>query len=284
MLPCLGCHTPLPLEATGCQICMRSRTKQEIMRGYAKLREDKARKQRLPFKILAVILILGGGGKLFLTYREKITAAAASTSGKIGRWADDMRDPSHYSGRLPAPSSDAPAPTTAAVAPADPLRTQTFSDNAKPAKGPAPAPGASPAVAARPPAPKPLLKNAWRVTGTIYDLATLAPVPKAHIIFKYEGMPPVEATTDEQGAYEVDLDKKDGWSVSLKAPGHRRGQILDIDPPYRVRDADERHAAFDHLTDGDLIPVQVGWKPTSSRVRLDLVAAPQYWSDTPPPP
>jgi len=280
MLPCPGCHTPLPLEATGCQICMRARTKQEIMRGYAKLREDKARRQRLPIKILAVILILGGGGKLFLTYQERITAAAGSASGKISRWADDMRDPSHYSGRQPAASSEAPAP----AAPADPLRTQTFSDSAKPAKAPAPAPGATPAVAASPPAPKPLVKNAWRVTGTVYDLATLAPVPKALIVFKHEGMPTVEATTDEQGAYEADLDKKDGWSVSLKAPNYRRGQILDIDPPYRVRDADERHAAFDHLTDGDLIPVQVGWKRTSSRVRLDLVAAPQYWSDAPPPP
>lgn len=257
---------------------MRSRTKQEIMRGYAKLREEKTRKQRLPFKVLAVVLILAGGGKLFLTYRQKITAAAGSASGKIGRWADDMRDPSHYSGRQPAPSSVAPA--AAPVAPEDALHAQLFPDNAKPAKGAASA-STTPAVAARPAKPKPLKKNAWRVMGTVYDLATLAPVPKALVVFKYEGWPSVEATTDEQGTYEVDLDKRDGWSVTLKAPTYRRGQILDIDPPYRVRDGDERHAAFEHLTDGDLIPAQVGWKRASSRVRLDLVAAPQNWSDAP---
>ncbi|MEQ1920333.1 MAG: hypothetical protein ABL955_14175, partial [Elusimicrobiota bacterium] len=154
----------------------------------------------------------------------------------------------------------------------------------KPAKGPDSASGATPAVAARAPAPKPLVKNAWRVTGTVYGLSTLAPVAKALVAFNREGVPPVEATTDEQGAYEVDLDKRGGWSVSLKAPNHRRGQILDIDPPYRVRDADERRAAYEHLTDGDLIPVQVGWKRASTRVRLDLVAAPQYWSDAPSPP
>ena len=283
MLPCPGCHTPLPLEATGCQICMRSRTKQEIMRGYAKLREEKSRKQRLPFKILAIALILGGGGKLFLIYREKITSAAGIASGKINKWADDIRDPSQYAGRKPAQSPDADAPV-APVAPADPLRTQLFSDNSKQPKGPASASGATPAAAALPSAPKPLVKNAWRVTGTVYSLTTLAPVAKALVSFKHNGLPTVEETTDEQGAYEVDLDKRGGWSVSLKAPDYRRGQILDIDPPYRVRDADERRAAFDHLTDGDLIPIQVGWKRTSSRVRLDLVAAPQYWSDAPLPP
>ena len=40
-LPCPGCHTPLSPEDTGCQVCMRQRTRQEIMRGYAKLREER---------------------------------------------------------------------------------------------------------------------------------------------------------------------------------------------------------------------------------------------------
>lgn len=278
MLPCPGCHTLLPLEATGCQICMRSRTKQEIMRGYAQLREEKARRRRLPFKILAAVLILGGAGKLFLTYRVQIASKAEAAGGKIGRWADDMRDPSHYAGIKPA----TPVPEAPPVAPEDAMREKVFPSEA-PARN-APAPGSTRPAAARPAAPKPLQKNSWRVTGTVYDLTTLAPVAKALVAFQREGAPSVDATTDEQGGYEVDLEKHDGWSVGLKAPGRRRGQILDIDPPYRVRDADERHAAFEHLTDGDLIPAQVGWKRASARVSLDLVAVPSYWSDAPPPP
>jgi hypothetical protein len=66
-LPCPACQTPLPPEATGCQICLRSRTKQEIMRGYAKLRDEKTRKRRRPYKILAAGALLGASGKLFNT-------------------------------------------------------------------------------------------------------------------------------------------------------------------------------------------------------------------------
>ena len=71
-LPCPGCHTPLPPEATGCQICMRGRTKQEIVRGYTKLREDKDRRRKRPWKILAALALLGGVGKLGLTYGDQI--------------------------------------------------------------------------------------------------------------------------------------------------------------------------------------------------------------------
>ena len=69
MLPCPGCHSPLPPEATGCQICMRSRSKHEIMRGYAQLREATARRKRLPFQILATLLIVGVTGKIGWEYR-----------------------------------------------------------------------------------------------------------------------------------------------------------------------------------------------------------------------
>jgi hypothetical protein len=59
-LPCPACDTPLPPEATSCHICLRARPKQEIVRGYAKLRDAKGRRKRLPFLILAGIVLAGG--------------------------------------------------------------------------------------------------------------------------------------------------------------------------------------------------------------------------------
>jgi hypothetical protein len=282
-LPCPGCHTPLPPEATGCQICMRPRTRQEIMRGYAKLRDDKARKRRRPFQIMAALLLLGGAGWLAMTHGDRLASAAAAAGSAIGRWTDDMRDPSNYAAKAPPPPEPAPAPPAApgaAVAPESAMRAQLFPEDYQPPPA-ADAPAA--ARPARPAGPKPLAKNAWRVSGTVYDLASLDPVPGSKVTFLLDEKEPHAAATDESGAYEVDLPKGDGWTVHVIAPDRRRGQILDIDPSYRVRDADERRAVLENLTAGDLIPAPVGWKRSSSKVKLDLFAIPHRWTGPSPP-
>lgn len=282
-LPCPGCHTPLPPEATGCQICMRSRTRQEIMRGYAKIREDKARRRRRPFQLLAAVLLLGAGGWLFKTHGARLTAAASAAGGAIVRWADDMRNPSHYAMQAapkPEPKPEPPPAPGAPVAPESAMRSQLFPEDHQPPTPPADAPSKSPE---RPAGPKPLSKNAWRVSGTVYDLASLNPVPDAEVTFLLDEKEPRSARTDEYGAYEVDLPKGDGWTVHLVAPERRRGQILDIDPSYRVRDADERRAVLENVTDGDLIPAPVGWRRSASKARLDLFAIPNRWTGPSPP-
>jgi len=282
-LPCPGCSTPLPPEATGCHICLRSRTKQEIVRGYTKLREEKARKRRRPFQILAAVLVIGAGGKVIATHHVKIFAAAGGLGDAISRRLDDMRDPKNYAPRADAPSAveptAAPAAPGAPVAPEDALRTQLMPAN-PPAASPEPAPKRN-SAAAREARTEPLAKNVWRVSGTVYDLATLDPVPGAKITFLRNDGEPVTATTDDRGEYEADIAKGDGWTVSLKSPKHRPGQVLDIDPPYRVRDADERRAAVNALTDGDMAAAPLNWGRGSSRVRLDLVAVPNDWNDGP---
>jgi hypothetical protein len=279
-LPCPGCHTPLPPEATGCQICMRPRTRQEIMRGYAKLREDKARKRRRPFQILAALLALGGGGWLLTTHGARLKAAASSAGGAVVRWADDLRNPSHYAMRStpkPEPKPEPPAAPGDPVAPERAMRSQLFPEDVAPAQ-PTPPADAPAKPAPRPSGPRPLAKNAWRVSGAVYDLATLEPVPGAEVTFLRDEKEPQATRTDERGAYEIDLVKGSGWTVSVISPDRRRGQILDIDPSYRVRDADERRAALNNVTDGDLIPAPVGWKASSSKVRLDLFAVPYRWT------
>jgi hypothetical protein len=281
-LPCPGCHTPLSPEATGCQICMRARSTYEIMRGYSALHKEKARRRRRPFLIAAAVFILGAGGKLYLMYGDTATAAATSLIRRAVRWADDMRNPSNYAAKEapPAPAPpQAPAVPGAPVAPENALRAQLLSPDAAPGN-PATTQGPPPALAAAPAGPKPLAANTWRVSGTVIDLATLAPVPGADITFVRESIAPASVTTDEKGSFEIDLAKGDGWTVSLEARDHRNGQILDLDPSYRVRDADERRAAIEHISDGDLTPAQVDWKISSTNVRLDLIAVPDGWTES----
>ncbi len=272
-LPCPGCHTPLPPEASGCQICMRSRTKQEILRGYAKLRDDAARKRRRPFQLLAAFLLLGGGGKLIATYRGRLSSAAGKMGAAVGRWADNMRDPKNYAPQLAG--TEAPKPPTrpgAPVAPEDALRAKLLPPDPPPAQVPTPA-------VATPGGPKPLAKHMWRVSGMVYDLATLRTVARSAVIFQRDGNEPVTATTDENGDYTIDLQKADGWDVSIKAPNRRQGGLLDADPSYRIRDADERRAVMEQMTNDDLSAARVEWKRAKSKVRLDLIVVPAHWTD-----
>jgi hypothetical protein len=85
-------------------------------------------------------------------------------------------------------------------------------------------------------------------------------------------------TTDKKGIYEIDLPKKDGWTVGMEVMQgfryFRHGLLLDTDPSYRVLDEDERRALIEHTADADLFPVPVGWKRTDSKMRLDLIAVP----------
>lgn len=253
------------------------------MRGYNALHREKARRRTRPFKIAAAVLILAVSGKLFMVYGGPFMAAAGSAITRVLKKADDMRNPSNYAAKQVPPEAEPPAVPAEApgspVAPEHALRAQLFAPDAPPAQGPAPAPSAS-APPARPFGLAPLAKNSWRVSGTVYDLTTLAPVQGADITFLRDSKEPATATTNDNGAYEVDLVKSDGWTVSLEAHDHRRGQILDIDPPYRVRDADERRAVLEHITDGDLTPAPVGWKRASSKVKLDLIAVPLNWTDS----
>ncbi|MDP3541852.1 MAG: carboxypeptidase-like regulatory domain-containing protein [Elusimicrobiota bacterium] len=280
-LPCPGCHTALPPEATGCQICMRPRTRQEIMRGYAKLRDDKARKRRRPFQILAALLLLGGAGWLVKERGSELKAPLSSGAAAVGRWADDMRNPSNYASRKepePAPKAE-PSEPGGPVAPESALRSQLFPDDyarSAPSEG---GPGGAPA--GKPAAQKPLKKNAWRVSGTVYDLATLEPVAGAKVVFLRDEKELVEETTDDAGAYAADLSNGGGWTVALQAPNRRRGQILDLDPSYRVRDDDERRAVYDNVSVGDLAPAPVEWSASTVKTRLDLFAVPHHWTRRP---
>lgn len=259
---------------------MRTRTKQEIVRGYSKLREEKDRKRKLPFKILAVVLVMGGAGKVYLDHGERIKAEAARGAAFVHNWLDGMRDPKKYSPMKSELPGAPPAPPP--VAPENAQRAQLYESPAPAVSGnPAPtsvAPAATPMpVDEPPPGPKPLVKNAWRVNGSVFDLASLSRASYVKVVFTREGQE-ITAITDDEGAYEADLPKGEGWIVSARSPKHRRGQLVDLDPSYRARDIDERRAAFEQLNDGDLNPAPVEWKLKETKVRLDLVVVPQSWT------
>lgn len=280
-LPCAGCSTPLPPEATGCQICLRPRTKQEIVRGYAYLREEKARRKALPFKIAGAILVVAITVKVSWDNREGIKSAADAGKKYVSAKYEKFTDAKSY---VPKQTPTEPPP----VNPADLPPTDPRSAYAPPAQqkayggGPGEAGRGAPAASAPKtgPAPAklgPLAATDWRVSGQVYDLATLEPVAGVQVSFQRPDIAPVNVVSGEDGRYEADIAKGEGWTVRAASGEHRPGQVLDIEPPYRQRDADERRAALENLSDSDLSPAPVSWKRSRSKVRLDLVLVRHHW-------
>lgn len=253
------------------------------MRGYAMMREQQARRRRRPYKILAAVLVLGASAALMKTHGRRLIAVGGPMLSSAVRWADDFRNPAKYASKTaeaPTPAPAAPAEPGAPVAPEAALAARLF-----PSDSPPPDPSSAPAAAAPAPRRRPAsslpAKSDWRVSGTVYDLATMESVQGADITFQRDDQEPSKATTGDDGSYEIDLAKGDGWTVSVEAHGRRPGQVLDLDPSYRVRDADERRAALELITDGDLGPAAVDWKRSSSKVRLDLIVVPSQWPSSP---
>src|SRR5579885_3207392 len=92
-LPCPGCRTLLNMEDTSCPICLRPRSKYEITRAYAELREAKARARRRPFIVLAVLLAAGGAGREVYLRRAALSSAASSAYSRVSAFAARETDP-----------------------------------------------------------------------------------------------------------------------------------------------------------------------------------------------
>lgn len=283
MLPCPGCHTPLPPDATGCQICLRSRTKQEIVRGYAYLRAEEKRRKALPFKVAGAAIVIALTAFFSWDNRGKILEWAERARRWTAKKYERFLDANSYVDKKKEP--DLPVTVNPADLPKDDPRSP-FSPNHKPAQQPvveafrgvSPPPPPRPEPA--PPAPKRApAKTDWRVSGTVYDLATLEPVGDAEVVFLLHGRSPRTATTGGDGTYEADIPKDEGWTVTLRSGRHKPGQIVDADPPYRSRDADERRATQQNASEGDLSPAPVSFPRSKSRVTLNLVAVPETWPD-----
>ena len=126
-IPCPGCGTALNLSDTGCPICLRGRSKYEITRAYAKLREEKSRRRRLPFIVLGILLVAGGIGRLVYLQRARIAQASGSARARVARFVDEAGDPANYAAHPPAkeasPAQD-PAPAAASPPAAAPAAFQ----------------------------------------------------------------------------------------------------------------------------------------------------------------
>jgi hypothetical protein len=134
------------------------------------------------------------------------------------------------------------AAVTAAAAPAVPAAASGAEPaKAEPEKAPAPRPAPKPK-----PGPAPRPKEAgpsWTFQGKVYDLISLRPVYGAVLDFKNpSGEAAGQASTDEDGSYEVSLEplSNAGYSLLVKHSDYQEKYIDEINPPFREVSLEER--------------------------------------------
>lgn len=282
-IPCRGCGTLLDLSDTGCPICLRGRTPQEIANDARRLREEERRRRLLPWKILIFLTLLGAGGWLAARYREPLTRLYASVSGAISGALDKMRDPSYY-----AKSDDEQAPPP----PPDPAATQAAPGTSAPRAAPAAPPAAPPPnphqAAPAPPEPPreptwelPPVSGAgmhghWLVRGFVYDLASARPLADAELLFEaVEGEPHRTVTqTDRDGYYLVRLPRQRNYRAMARAKGYRTFPLEDGDPPYRTMSAAARRQALKEALDYSSDAATLGWNENYDEIRQDFALIP----------
>lgn len=296
-IPCPGCRTPLGPEMTSCPICLRPRSKYEITRAYAHLREEDSRRRRLPFKIAGWVLLAAAAGYGVWHARAPLLSAASAVRAKASRLAEESMDPKNLVKRGPeAPAAstgtyDAPAggPAAAPEAAASP---------------PGATPAAPPSGAPEPPAPDPkrqavqpavdagatgpvrlqdlhlptaLSPSQWALYGRAYDLVTLKPASNAALAFSSSfGGTMATVTTDNVGRYAVVLPRLQEGSISVTSADARFATTVLCEPdiPYLTLPAEDRRSMARSAADGDVRPAALVDPTGDASLSRDLFLAP----------
>lgn len=235
-IKCPACETPLDPSAVSCPVCLRKRTRAELMQGLKSARVAQESRRRRPLLVLAAVLAAAAAGWGAYRYRPFLLAL--------------LQPPA-------APSQ------TAAPAPAANARPNGASDGSLPLAAPPPAaapilppePAAAPVEAVYTTLPPPNLKKpaklygdpeVWSVRGDVYDLLSLKPVSGARVVFtsRTDGKSR-SVKTDAKGRYRLKLPKlkEGGYNASVSHAAYRPIFLEEMDPPYRTQKAARREDA-----------------------------------------
>jgi hypothetical protein len=268
-IPCPGCGTQLNLSDDRCPVCLRGRSKQEIVRTYARLRLEEEQRRRRPYQ--AVAALLASGAVAFILYLSwpLVVSAFNGVLSRLARFNDRITDPNYLrgvTGKAAAPLAPAPPP------PAPPPPAPVFVAPAAPAPRPAPPPPLSVHT------PK-LQANQWALHGRVYNLLTLSPAPNASFTAYVGGNGWRTFESDGEGRYRVALNRltAEGQSYEIQSidPRYTTGVHYESDIPYLRLSAEERRQLVRSARDGDSRPTPLNDVIGENEMRRDLFVCPR---------
>lgn len=272
MIPdaCPKCGTRMESGQEVCVYCRRKRTPEEIAAAARGFQEPAA-----PTATLKVLGWLGAAvaaaaaGALLLRSRAAVTDAARA--GVVALSIASTLAGGNGGAEAPAAASaPARAPSAAGAPPA----------TAEPVPTPAAPPRAPTGGSCRAPVPREPRRagDSERIVyGVVRDILTGCPIPGAKTVLRVEGESvDGRAVSDASGFFEVSMNKgaRGAAALSFSAPGYREGQLEDVDPPYRDREAESRQETLYQLNAEDLEPIPVRYPPSAEQIRVDAVLIP----------
>ncbi|MBI4678634.1 MAG: hypothetical protein HY748_13735 [Elusimicrobia bacterium] len=148
-LLCPGCNCELDPGAAACPICLRPRSRQEILAGYNLIKEDAAARRRRPFVIVACVLAVGAAGHGLRRLSQDRLVSRAKAERTIAHGRDDLMDFLHLlAGRFDRIDLGPPVNPRRVLPPRQPQPGDASAERKVPVSAqPAAAPEATPPVA-----------------------------------------------------------------------------------------------------------------------------------------
>jgi hypothetical protein len=239
-----------------CAQCRRPNDEGEIERGLALARDSKLAVRMPVARVVrwAVFLALCAGLYTKRDLAKKLVVG-------WGRQFGDAMDKAAGPGVPATPEAAGGAPATAALG------------GASPVSGPV----ASTSTVYVPPAEAPLGMNDWGLSGRLFNLKTLDPMPRVRMFFISAQGDSRTALTDDHGAFQVALPKgtPDGLAIRVQEPSYVPWLLCEHDIPYGRLTTEDRKQLIGIAIDGDAPPSRVVEPVVGTRSQLDVFAAPR---------
>jgi len=264
---CPGCHSEIDPSSTSCPVCMRPRSRREIIQSIIAIQQAPTRRRRTAARAAVLGVILAAAGFFGWRARADLLDRALRAKASIPAWMGKSHDVLGLSG------SDAPQPAPPAAG-LQSLAQPGPDHAAAPDAGrlPPPAPAAAETPAAAP------ARSDWSVRGLVYDLFTLKPVAGARVTFTSRESGQVIVTrSDAAGRYSLLLPRVSagGYDITVRHGRYQQTYLEENEPPYRSMSDERRQEAASQLLQSAVLHVPFLPAPEEETVEHDLVLLPR---------
>lgn len=273
---CPACRSLMDVGATNCPICLRPRSRQEMLRDLQGVKKQERSKKR---RLLAVAA-LGAAAAALYTHPEWITLAkskAAPAMTPIAARAKARMDETvkaNWPDTAPAEGQGPITPKSSFAAAVDAATGGTAKPAPIPSQGTAPV---TPPVVQPPPdvaaTPPPDAAPAfWKVQGSVYWLLDLKAGAGFELVFApTSGEPARKARVGRDGRYSISLPALEsgaGYRVSVRQAGREVPYLEEASAPYRGRTRAQREDALQEASQAPVLHVPLS--PEGASTHLDL--------------
>ncbi|MBI5240993.1 MAG: carboxypeptidase regulatory-like domain-containing protein [Elusimicrobia bacterium] len=267
---CQGCGAQIDPSATSCPVCLRPRSRPEIMRGIIELQKGPLRRRRSVLRVFLALGCLAGVALTVWNERAWMAPHYRAYRSFFVTWLGLDQYPF-------TPDNKAAQPAGQAAASAPPSEAPSLV-TAPPPTAPMPEPVAEPPKTSTTAAGAPASPDHWALRGLVYDLYTLKPVAKAELTFTSRATgKALRSRTDGKGDFTLRLPRltEGGYDITVRHPRYLDNFLEEYDPPYKTMSPERRQHFGAMFLQSEVLHVPYLPSPDEDRPHLDMVLMPR---------